>query len=231
MLQVMNDSMNKHIQYMDNLFSNDKNHQIQPSYNGFNKDAYLDWEMMMDKKFAQCRICDRRQIQITVSSLTSCALTWWENLCVSDKPQTWKDTKILMRQKFSQHDLVEHIPIVSSSMPNILLVNAQNKEDYMKENEVLIMSNEVLELSADLAPTTSANESKEGESCTTATTTISIHHLELMTTQNQEAENDEIMHMFAVFGVYIQMSPRPPPFTMMAKQGYAAALKITLSKG
>jgi hypothetical protein len=42
MLQVMNDSMNKHSQYMDNLFGNGKNLQIQPSYNGFNMDAYLD---------------------------------------------------------------------------------------------------------------------------------------------------------------------------------------------
>jgi hypothetical protein len=79
MLQVMNDSMNKHIQYMDNLFDNDKNLQIQPSYNGFNMDAYLDWEMTTDKKFAQCRMCDRRKIKIALSSLTSCALTWWEN--------------------------------------------------------------------------------------------------------------------------------------------------------
>jgi hypothetical protein len=109
MLQVMNDSMNKHTQYMDNLFGNDKNLQIQPSYNGFNMDAYLDWKMTMDKKFAQCRMCDRRKIKIDVSSLTSCALTWWENLCVSDKPKTWKDMKILMREKFYQHDLVEHI--------------------------------------------------------------------------------------------------------------------------
>jgi hypothetical protein len=120
MLQVMNISMNKHTQYIDNLFGNDKNLQIQPSYNGFNMDAYLDWEMTMDKKFAQCRMCDRRKIKIAVSSLTSCALTWWENLCVSDKPQTWKDMKILMREKFYQHDLAEHSPIVSSSMPNIL---------------------------------------------------------------------------------------------------------------
>jgi hypothetical protein len=56
MLQVMNDSMNKHTQYMDNLFGNDRNLQIQPSYNGFNMDAYLDWEMAMDKKFAQCHV-------------------------------------------------------------------------------------------------------------------------------------------------------------------------------
>jgi hypothetical protein len=117
---VMNDSMNKQTQCLDTLFGNDKNLQIQPSYNGFNIDAYLDWEMTMDKKFAQYRMCDRRKIKIVVSSLTSCALTWWENLCVSDKPQTWKDMKILMREKFYQHDLMEHITIVSSSMPNIL---------------------------------------------------------------------------------------------------------------
>jgi hypothetical protein len=42
---------------------------------------------------------------------------------------------------------------------------------------------------------------------------------------------DEIMHMFAASGVYIQMSPWPQPFTMMGKQGCAAAFKITLSRG
>jgi hypothetical protein len=103
--------------------------------------------MAMDKKFAQCHKCDRRKIKIVISSLTSCALIWWENLCVSGKPQTWKDMKILIREKFYQHDLTEHIPIVSSSIPNILQDNAQNKEDYMEENEVVIMSYEVLELS------------------------------------------------------------------------------------
>jgi hypothetical protein len=183
----------------------------------------------MDKKFAQCRMCDRRKIEIVAISLTSCALTWWEKLCVLDKPQTWKDMKILMREKFYQHDLVEHIPIVSSSLPNILQDKAQNKEDYMEDNEVLIMSHKVLELSTDLAPTTSSNESKEGQPCTTATTTISIHHLESRMTQNQEGENDDIMHMFATSDVYIQMSPWPQPFTMMGRKGCATALKITLS--
>jgi hypothetical protein len=134
MLQVKNDSMNKHTQYMDTLFGNDKNLQIQPSYNGFNMDAYFDWEMTMDKKSAHWHMCDRRKIKIVISSSTSSALTWWENLCVLHKPQTWKDMKILMREKFSQHDLAEHIPIASSTMPNILQDNAQNREDYMEEN-------------------------------------------------------------------------------------------------
>jgi hypothetical protein len=170
------------------------------------------------------------KIKIATSSLTSCAVTWWENLCVLDKPQTWKDMKIPMRGKFYQHDLAEHIPIISSSMPNILQDNAQNKENYTKENQVLIMSHEVLELSTALVPTTSANESKDEESCTTATTTISIHHLESQMTQNQEGENDETMNMFAASSVYIQMSTWPPPFTMMRRQGCAATLKITLSQ-
>jgi hypothetical protein len=30
-------------------------------------------------------------------------------------------------------------------------------------------------------------------------------------TQNQEGENDEIMHMFAASDAYIQMFPWPPP--------------------
>jgi hypothetical protein len=37
--------------------------------------------------------------------------------------------------------------------------------------------------------------------------------------------------MFAASGVYIKMSPWPPPFTMLGRQGYAAALKITFSQG
>jgi hypothetical protein len=82
--------------------------------------AYLVWEMIMNKKFAQCHMCDRRKIKIVVCSLISCALTWWEGLCVSDKPQTWKDMKIFMTGNFYQHDLVKHIPTVSCYMPNIL---------------------------------------------------------------------------------------------------------------
>jgi hypothetical protein len=41
MVQVMNNCMNKHTQYMDNLFGNDKKFQIQPSYNAFNMGTYL----------------------------------------------------------------------------------------------------------------------------------------------------------------------------------------------
>jgi hypothetical protein len=46
-----------------------------------------------------------------------------------------------------------------------------------------------------------------------------------------EVKDDEIMHMFAASGVYIELSPLPPPFTMLGRQCYAADLKITLSRG
>jgi hypothetical protein len=47
----------------------------------------------------------------------------------------------------------------------------------------------------------------------------------------QEGENNEIMHMLAALGVYIQMSLWPPPFMMMGRQACCAALKMTLSRG
>jgi hypothetical protein len=43
--------------------------------------------------------------------------------------------------------------------------------------------------------------------------------------------SNEIMHMFAASGVYIQMSLWPPPLMMMGRQGCGAALKMTLTRG
>ena len=40
---------------------------------------------------------------------------------------------------------------------------------------------------------TKQDQFQEGEPCTTATTTVNIHHFESRTTQNQEGENDENM--------------------------------------
>jgi hypothetical protein len=47
----------------------------------------------------------------------------------------------------------------------------------------------------------------------------------------KEGKNDEIMDMFAASGVYIEMSPWPPPLTTMRRQDYAIALKITMCRG
>ena len=74
----------------------------------------------MDNYFVGRRICDKRKLKIAASYLSSHALTWWENLCALDKPKTWNDMKTLMTKQFAPHQLEEHIPFVSSSVPNIL---------------------------------------------------------------------------------------------------------------
>jgi hypothetical protein len=53
----------------------------------------------------------------------------------------------------------------------------------------------------------------------------------MLATTAWDTEVDEIMHMFVALGVHIEMSPWPLPFTMMGRQGYAAALNIDLSQG
>jgi hypothetical protein len=47
---------------------------------------------------------------------------------------------------------------------------------------------------------------------------------------HQQVKNDEIMHMFAIPIVYIRMPLWPLPFTTMGRQGYDAALKMSLSR-
>jgi hypothetical protein len=71
---------------------------------------------------------------------------------------------------------------------------------------------------------------QEGEQCWLPKISSTMT-LKPMTVCYQEAENYEIIHMFAASGVYIQMPPWPPPFTMMGRQRCVVALKITLSRG
>ena len=97
------------------------------AYDGFATSEYEDWEITLDERFSQCRICDRRKIKLAVSYLTSHALTWWENLCDLDKPKTWNKMKILMREKFIPYHSEDHIAFVSP-MPNILQDDVQHQE-------------------------------------------------------------------------------------------------------
>jgi hypothetical protein len=45
-------------------------------------------------------MCERKNIKKATSVLTHYALSWWESLTPSNKPQTCKDLKILMRETF-----------------------------------------------------------------------------------------------------------------------------------
>ena len=72
-----------------------------PSYDGVGVEEYIKWEITIDSIFAQYRMCNRRKIKNAASSLTSCALIWWKDLCdYEEDPRTWRDMKRYMRDEF-----------------------------------------------------------------------------------------------------------------------------------
>jgi hypothetical protein len=68
-----------------------------PSYDGFDSNKYFAYEIRMDKKFGQRRICERRKLRNVASALMNNVLAWWKHLCEFDElPKTWNDVKFLM---------------------------------------------------------------------------------------------------------------------------------------
>ena len=111
------------------------------------------------------------------------ALSWWESLSPSDKPQTWNDMKLLMRETFvcspsalNSYDKVHHLEeeslVIPLAMTNLLQDSEQTQEDKdcAKENEELTTSCANSEPSPHNSPSTPAeNESKGNESIATLT--------------------------------------------------------------
>jgi hypothetical protein len=104
------------------------------SYDGFDSNKYLSWEIGMDNFFWTIyHICERRKLRNIASALTNNALVWWKYLYESDKlPKTWNGVKNLMRKTFVDsspgsnlnfgiHSLEEEPTIASPIVSNILL--------------------------------------------------------------------------------------------------------------
>ena len=102
-----------------------------PTYDGIGADEYIEWEIAIDNIFATRFMCPRRKVQNAASVLRGTALTWWEILRPLDKPQTWDDMKIVMRENFvnpslaiNSNDEVNHLEeestVISLAMPNLL---------------------------------------------------------------------------------------------------------------
>ena len=53
----------------------------------------MEWEIAIDNIFATRFMCLRKG---AFSVLQHSALSWWESLDPSNKPQTWNDMKLLM---------------------------------------------------------------------------------------------------------------------------------------
>jgi len=71
-----------------------------PTYDGISADEYMEWEIFIDNIFATRCMCPWRKLKNAASVLRHSALVWWDSLDSSDKPQTWNDMKLLMRETF-----------------------------------------------------------------------------------------------------------------------------------
>jgi hypothetical protein len=141
-------------------------------------------------------------------------------LCEYDElPKTWNDVKILMRKTF-----------VDSSPASNLNFEIHSLEEEEATIASPIVHNILQEVEIKQKKEQKHVHFQEGEHyclpMVSSTMTLKPRMVCF-----QEGENDEIIHMFVAFCVYIEMSPWPSPFTMMGRQGYAADLKITSSRG
>ena len=134
-------------------------------------------EISIDNIFANRFMCPKRKVINEVSVLRLSALTWWERLSPLDKPQTWDDMKILMRETFSSpshivnsydevFQLEDQSIVLSLAMTKLLQDSEQTQEDKddAKENEELTTSCVNSEPSPHNSPSTpTENESKGNE--------------------------------------------------------------------
>ena len=146
-----------------------------PTYDGVGADAYLEWEIAIDNIFATRCMCPRRKVKNAASVLRHSALVWWDSLSSSDKPQTWIDMKLLMRETFvnpppalNSYNEVQNIEdqsiVISLATPNLLQDSEQKQEDKdgMDKNEELTSSCENSEPSFHNAPITLAEIESKG---------------------------------------------------------------------
>jgi hypothetical protein len=70
-----------------------------PSFPGkYDAEEYLDWEMLVEQKFAAHLVPERHKVRQATSEFKDFALIWWASL--SQKPDTWENLKLSMRDRF-----------------------------------------------------------------------------------------------------------------------------------
>ncbi|XP_039851101.1 uncharacterized protein LOC120709500 isoform X1 [Panicum virgatum] len=147
------------------------------TYDGIGADKYMEWEIAIDNIFATRFMCPMRRVKNASSILRHFALSWWESLGPLDKPHTWDDMKIVMRENFVNPSLVinsndevhqlDNSLVIPPTMPKLLQDHLQKSEDDVTEPEVLTTSCANLEPSPNIAAAQESNGDAtltEGES-------------------------------------------------------------------
>jgi hypothetical protein len=101
---------NQHYVHNDDPFAKVK-FSIPPFIGSYDADAYLDWEMTVEKKFSSHLVPEQHCVRkATSEEFKDFTLIWWNELATLGlQPHTWDGLKTAMYQRFVppsyQHDL------------------------------------------------------------------------------------------------------------------------------
>jgi hypothetical protein len=74
---------------------------IPPFYGLYDAKAYLDWEMIVDKKFSSHLVPEQQRVRQATSEFKDFAIIWWNELSsLRLQPNTWDRLKDAMRERF-----------------------------------------------------------------------------------------------------------------------------------
>ena len=73
-----------------------------PSFEGnFDPNAYIDWELKVDKEFDKYDLSEQQMVLAAASALTKYALGEWKHICRHNKvPHSWQGFKFLLRDAY-----------------------------------------------------------------------------------------------------------------------------------
>jgi hypothetical protein len=82
-----------------------------PSYAGrYDPDAYIDWELKVDKEFRRYDLSEEQKVIAASNILTDYALSFWKHLLRHHKvPKTWKVMKLVFREIFVPEYYADHM--------------------------------------------------------------------------------------------------------------------------
>jgi hypothetical protein len=67
----------------------------------YDAEAYLDWEMTVEKKFSSNLVPEQHHVRQATSKFKDFALIWWNELATFGlQPDTWDRLKIALHQRF-----------------------------------------------------------------------------------------------------------------------------------
>jgi hypothetical protein len=85
-------------------------------------------------------MCERKKIKKATSVLTHSALSWWESLTPSNKPQTWAHMKMLMRERFvSSNDVMPSNKLELPLLHDDCTSNSCDKKELCDDSSITYM--------------------------------------------------------------------------------------------